>query len=138
MNIYVAGRTSAYKRVREVQSHLRNLGHQITYDWTGAAPDEVWEGGAGMDTEVFDDDYLRQQAEADRGGVLDADCVVLVAGKNMVGSYIEVGMALATNTPVIILGEVERESVFNKLAEVYRCADVSDLGHTLTDVENDY
>lgn len=119
MHVYVAGRTSSYEKVREIHKQLTDAGHTITYDWTRAVPDEAWESQDAMASIDPSPDFMRGQALNDINGVLTADVLVLVAGENMVGSYIEVGAALAFgDCEIIIVGEVERMSVFYFLPQV--------------------
>lgn len=89
MKYYIASKLenhAAHNRLRDV---LAELGHQITYDWTPHGP--VY--GSGLDR-------VREVAELETKGVLDADFVVVLwpGGR---GTHVELGMALAADKPVI-------------------------------------
>ena len=86
--IYVAAKYEDAPHAREVMAQLIAAGHTITYDWT-------------TNEQVSD-----EQAWADMEGVLNADAFVLIAEKdlNYCGALVELGMALAADIPVYVLG----------------------------------
>lgn len=111
--IYVAGSCGSIEDVRAAQRTLELAGHDITFDWTA-------------DANGIKDDWTRHSSQAtkrakrERVAVKDADIVVLIApppGRGL-GCFLEVGMALASRTPVLLWGHI-RESVFWYLPEVY-------------------
>jgi len=109
MNIYVAGKFEEWQTVREVQQFLREMGHEITFDWTEEAAKR-------KGTYVFESDKLTN-AEADLTGVEEADALIAIAHDDLYGTLIEIGMALADDTPVYLVGNF-RDSVFWALPNV--------------------
>ena len=107
MDIYVAGKTDDWERVRRVQDSLAELGHMITYDWTVNVEDDV-------DTGLEADDRVRREwADDDQLGVKQADLAIfLVESEGLSGTLIELGMALAYEKEIIVVGVPERNSVF--------------------------
>lgn len=102
MNIYVAGKTHDYERVRRLQNHLRRTGHVITHDWTEA----VERHGPDHEREQPDDALMQAYASADlECGVGDADLVIAFMHPRVCGTLIEIGFALSRSTPVWIVGE---------------------------------
>lgn len=128
MRIYVAGRTTEFRKVRGVQDIVASYGHTISHDWTNARSDDEWRAGELMDGDP------REYAEADRDGVATCSLVVVVCGEGMVGTLIEVGMALAWNRAVWLFGELERDSVFFYLAGVKRVPTYRALHNALAEV----
>jgi len=107
VDIYVAGKTDDWERVRRVQDSLAELGHMITYDWTVNVEDDV-------DTGLEADDRVRREwADDDQLGVKQADLAIfLVESEGLSGTLIELGMALAYEKEIIVVGVPERNSVF--------------------------
>lgn len=107
MDIYVAGKTDDWERVRRVQESLIELGHMITYDWTVNVEDDE-------DTGLEADDLTRKEwADDDEVGVKQADLVIfMIESEGLSGTLIELGMALAFQKDIIVVGEPERNSVF--------------------------
>lgn len=115
--IYVAGSCKMAREVNCAQAILEEAGHQITFDWTADLN--------GIKTDWSDHlPDARWRSLRERVAVKSADVVVLVAppvGRGL-GCFIEVGMALAARTPVVVWGDA-RESVFWYLPEVTRVTD---------------
>ena len=95
MRIYLASSFKCKDEYRRLKGILETYGHTITHDWSN---DDVGEL-QGEDLET----YLMTCAGMSIFGVYDADVVVLLARPNMAGAFVEMGFALGTNTPVIIL-----------------------------------
>jgi nucleoside 2-deoxyribosyltransferase len=107
MDIYVAGKTDDWERVRRVQESLVEVGHMITYDWTVNVEDDV---DMGLEA---DERTRREWADDDQLGVKRADTVIfMVESEGLSGTLIELGMALAYEKNVIVVGIPERNSVF--------------------------
>ncbi len=114
MKIYVAGRTKNIEEVNLIQSAAIDHGHEITHDWT----DVDGEGKGEIRSDWSDDPKrARQVATLDFLGVTQAQGIILCGygcdeeTKGGLGCFIEVGIALASGVPMIVLGPV-RESVF--------------------------
>lgn len=127
MDIYVAGKTNDWPRVRQVQEFCERLGHRITYDWTKTVervgPDACTTGGV-------DEEFRRECAIEDQRGTREADLLIMLCSGGLCGTLIEAGMALGLGTPVLVIGEPERNSVFFALDEVTMTDDecTRDLG----------
>lgn len=105
MRVYVAGRTKDVGTVQRVQSMVRGVGHEITFNWTGVE-------GEIRDSWASDPTRAREISSLERDAVRDADMLVLVWHEHGgLGALIETGMALAQGKRVIVYG-VPRESVF--------------------------
>jgi nucleoside 2-deoxyribosyltransferase len=104
VKIYVATKWEEIPRAREVMGLLMREGHTITYDWT------------------YCEQLSREQAIADKQGVMDADVLVFIAEKHLAynGALAEFGMALARGIPVYVLGPGIDSNIFMQLPEVRR------------------
>jgi len=122
LGIYVAGKTDDWERVRRVQESLTELGHMVTYDWTVNVEDDV-------DTGLEANDRTRREwADDDQMGVKQADLVIfLVDSEGLSGTLIELGMALAYEKAIIVVGEPERNSVFFSHANILKVAHEDDI-----------
>lgn len=115
MDIYVAGKTDDWPRVRQAQEFCERLGHRITYDWTKT----VERVGAAVElTGEITEEFRCECAEEDRRGVREADLLIMLTFPGLCGTLIEAGMALGLGTPVLVIGDPERNSVFFALPEV--------------------
>jgi nucleoside 2-deoxyribosyltransferase len=59
-------------------------------------------------------------AEKDLWGVKDADVLIIIGDQAGTGMYVELGIALATNTRVYSIGDYNDITVFHFLAQVSR------------------
>jgi len=135
MRAYVAGKTHDFERVREVQALVRRAGYEITHDWTVEVERNGPNIGGSPDERVSVEERKRY-AELDRDGVIDANCVVVVTGhENLVGTLIEVGIAVSTLKPVFVLGRFPRYSIFWELDNFTFCDDEEALKGCLGQLE---
>ena len=95
MKYYIASKLENHAEHNRVRDMLNALGHEITYDWTHHGP--VYRSGL---------DRVREVAQLETQGVLDADFVVVLwpGGR---GTHVELGVALAAGKPVIFISAVE-------------------------------
>lgn len=109
MDIYVAGKTDDWERVRRIQETVTiELGHEITHDWTA----KIEQDGEDVGLKAGDRDR-REWADDDQIGVKQADLVIVcVDYAGLSGTLIELGMALAYEKDIIVVGEPERNSIF--------------------------
>ncbi len=101
MKVYVAGKFTEAKRIREVQAAVVAAGHSISFDWTK----NKYEEGRPMHLQAM------HFAELDVKGVADADCVVAVLEDPVYeyrGTFTEIGIAIGQNKPVIVLSPTGR------------------------------
>lgn len=108
MQVYVAGKTHDLAIVQEVQAWLIREGHSVTHDWTVA----VEKHGADHEGEPLSREDAEHYAIEDIHGVRVADVVVAVPSSRWCGTLLEIGAALITNTPVVILGIPYQRCVF--------------------------
>ncbi|WP_300402332.1 hypothetical protein [Nocardioides sp.] len=123
MRIYVAGPVADIATVRGVQEAVVAAGHELVLDWT-------------QDTSLTEDApgpvESAALAEEDLDAVLAADAVVVVASAHEGrGMYVELGAALARACRgelrhVVVVGEIQHESVFHFHPVVQRVASVQD------------
>lgn len=95
MRIYVASKFENTAEVRDAMSRLRDMGHEITHDWTQ-------ESAEGVAADALDE-FLTECAVKDMYGVKTADVVLLINHKNGQGMWTELGMAIAWEIPVFFV-----------------------------------
>jgi len=110
MNVYVAGKFEEKELVRTVQRTLLERGHTITHDWTG-------EDATGMEGEQLEE-YLADNASRDVDGVAAAEAVLILNHPKGFGMMAEMGMAIAWNIPIYVIGPQIRDCIFFHLPEV--------------------
>lgn len=126
MKAYVAGRFSDHETVRQAQRMLRAVGYEITFDWTRG----------GLADGVASPALARELAEKERMGVVRANLFVLLWKHDdsfervPIGKLIEFGIATATNTRIIVVGDPP-ESIFWHLRDVERVPDLDGLARLL-------
>lgn len=111
MRFYVASKFENKEAVGHVIEKLGVFGHQVTYDWRYAKVND-------MDQAVRD--YL---------GVEMADFVVGIFEKDAVykGAIAEIGMAIAWQKPIFIIGNWLDNMIFMKLPTVIKVTDTEDI-----------
>jgi hypothetical protein len=113
---YVASKFQNFLAVRAMVDALIALGFQNTHDWTRT--DEFNAQGEQAKMELTPAE-AREHAEADLLGACYADFIVLLPFENMLGALLEVGMGLANNRQIFIIGPI-RYTVFWDLPNVHR------------------
>ena len=111
--VYVAGSRHELEGVRQVQQLMIDHGYEITFDWTGEEGElrETWE-----EVSYRAADLAGRELEA----IELADTFVLVVTKGRGrGCYVELGMAIALEKQVFIIGPYD-DSVFFYSENVYR------------------
>lgn len=118
MRVYVAGKWEERLRAREVMETIRAKGHVITHDWTHEPKEET-------------DEVLLECANLDVQGVESADALVFVAEKNLkfAGAYTELGIAIAHDLPVYVLGEFATSNIFMRLPSIKRVTEAQLYGY---------
>ena len=101
MKIYVAGKWEDRQRVSDIMQILRDIGFEITCDWTGH--------------KYSDEAYPQQYCADDVQGVKDADLYigVFIADYNYRGALVEMGIALGVGIPVWLLGDRQDDCIFS-------------------------
>ena len=130
MDIYVAGKTDDWERVRRIQETVTvELGHEITHDWT----EKIEQDGEDVGLKA-DDGSRREWADDDQLGVKRADLVIVcVDFEGLCGTLIELGMALAYDKSVIVVGEPERNSIFFSHMNIMHVAHEDDVVSALSE-----
>ena len=106
IKVYVAGPWQDRPAVRVVADRLREVGYGVECRWLDH--DEIAEDDPKRD------DYLREQALHDIQDLLSADAMVYVNSRKSEGKATELGMAIATLKPIIIVGD-RRNNIFLNL-----------------------
>jgi hypothetical protein len=100
---------------------LREQGHTITYDWTGVEQESS------------------AQAELDRDGVLDAEVLVMLAGRpnqyQFKGTWVEFGIAAGKGIPIFVVGDGADACIFSRLPNVRKFDHVNNLPFLMNYVE---
>lgn len=94
MKIYVAGKFSDKKQIKQYMNELIKLEHTITHDWTS------------YESENGDQNRMAQSAVKDINAVKECDVLIafLTDPKYAYrGSFSELGAALATNRNIIVV-----------------------------------
>lgn len=129
MKVYVAGKFEDYEHVRAVQDFLEKLGHTITFDWTKEAQQQE---ELGRSQEQRSHATRLGNARSDVQGVEEADALVALMRPDVYGTMVEIGIAIADETPVYLVAGPQgiRYSIFWELPLVTVCKnDVELLGH---------
>ena len=104
--LYVAGASKEVATIRAYVETLRQLGYEITHDWTEQVANSKM-----PDHEYADHDRARFALE-DTQGVIKAKYFWLVIPENhSLGAWIELGCAIASKSVIIVSGDF-RKSIF--------------------------
>lgn len=113
MKFYVAGRFQAYAKVRAMVDFLTEHGHSVTYDWTRTDEFDRYGNPVQGDPHNLQRDKLREYAQKDLQGVMDAEFFVLCGDDSLAGAWVELGVALVSpNVERIFALEPERWTIF--------------------------
>lgn len=114
--VYVAAKFEEYERARAMMDYASSLGFEVGYDWTRTdAFDE--DGHPSASDADLSEEVRRRHATSDLEGVRRSDLVIVLGHPSLCGALVEVGIALADDTPVWTVGEM-RDSVFWALPNV--------------------
>lgn len=132
VRIYVAAPFQEYQLVREVQNALRGWGHEITQDWTQGAEGKPREQESAMSP---GDKWLA--AWRNKRGVRTADALVLLASEKHKGTgvWVELGMALAYDIPVAVMGPMAMDRTIFLHLGAEHCANLVELRAVLSSLE---
>ena len=103
MKFFVSGKIGVEGNVKEVMKALRNVGHEITFDWTTI--DHL----SPYDKNV---DASRNAAIKERQGIADADVFIILPHERGVGMYVELGIAIGFGIPIRVITNVESRTMF--------------------------
>jgi nucleoside 2-deoxyribosyltransferase len=125
MKIYVASHSQ--EKALEIAKLLQDNGHHITSRWIYQPFN---------DTVTYTETQRQQIAEEDTDDVLISDILVLIAGpdKYSGGKFVEAGIAIGANKPVIIIGRRENMLLWHK--NIIALDDPQILPETLKEFKN--
>lgn len=108
MRIYLAGKFEEHAVIKVYADELRDLGHVISYPWFE------------LHTKPGIPD-LTQEAIEDTEGVKSADAIIFIFEKDLPysGAMTELGMALAWDKEVFIVGHGGDRNIFTKHPNVH-------------------
>jgi hypothetical protein len=113
VKIYLASSFKCKEDYRRLKGILEANGHTITHDWSKDDPSPY----EGEDLQ----DYLMTCAGLSILGIRAAQVVVLLARPSMAGAFVEVGFALGTNVPVIVLDAYKEGNQSNIFYAIPEC-----------------
>ncbi len=119
MKIYVAGKYQDRERVKIIHGYLREMGHEITVDWT--------------DHEIYPNDAVAERLASfaidDVWGVLEADVYIGLMIEDFVykGLWVEMGIALGKGIPVWLIGDAGDSCIFANHPLVRKFADTLEM-----------
>lgn len=96
--VYVACSSADLPRARQAMETIRNLGGEVTHDWTD---DIMVHGSDGRDLDIA---AASQCVAADIDGIQRADVVLLLDGGFSYGRTVEIGAALMAQKPIVAAG----------------------------------
>lgn len=118
MKIYVASKFEEGPRVQKIYEILRKRGHTITHDWTTEDASKY----TGEDLAKF----KAECAFKDYQGVKDCDLILVLNHEKLYGGAAEMGMAIALDKKVVVVGESIRENIFFHLKNIIKPKSVDD------------
>jgi hypothetical protein len=95
MRTYIATSFKCKEDFRNLKALLEAAGHSVVHDWS---LDDI-AGREGMEKEI----YLMDCALACMEGVAHAEVFILLARPNMGGAFVELGLAMASGIPIVVL-----------------------------------
>lgn len=119
MKIYVAGKYSDRDRVRYIHQNLKEMGHEITVDWTNH---DIYPNDATAER-------LSQFAQDDVRGVKEADLYIglMTIPFEYKGAWVEMGLALGKGIPIYIIGNAGDSCIFMHHPLVWKFADIQTM-----------
>lgn len=94
MKVFVSGKIGSQGEVEYLMESLRGRGHEITFDWTTIEHLRPYEDN---------EEASEAAAVKETAGVASADVLILVSHQRGVGMFVELGVALALEKPVIVV-----------------------------------
>jgi hypothetical protein len=112
LRIYVSCMQTRHKAARFLMNILESNHHTITFDWTEEFSEKERKISDGLDYRLTSGELCRL-AVADIEGVKNADVLVYVLCDRLsIGCSVEVGAALASSVPIIVLRSFDTSSGF--------------------------
>lgn len=121
MKFYIAGRTSRISEIKSMVTKLKDLGHEVTHDWTEMENADL--------PRPYNEhlELVRDFALKDIDGAKEADVFVILGDQSGTGMYVEFGAALAMGAKIYAVGEYNDITVFHFHPSVVRVATFEDV-----------
>jgi hypothetical protein len=103
MKFLVSGTGGADDVTKTVMKALKDVGHEITFDWTTIEHLRPYDKNAAAS---------REAAISEACGVKNADVLIVIAHDGGVGMYVELGIAIGAGIPVRVVTNVESRTMF--------------------------
>lgn len=130
MQVYVAATFGRKDLACRMMALVRSAGHTVTYDWTKHEED------AAPKSRGDQENYLRECAEADMGGVYQCDAIVAVPTGESCGTLWECGAGAARGKKiVVVIGHGARRCIFEHLRNVFVVQTMEDAIRMLKAIE---
>ena len=97
MKIYIAAKYEESEKAKRLMNIFREEGHTITFDWTREDPDP-------------DGDIAQKLVKAVKQA--DVLVVLMLNSHTSQGVWVEIGIALAHNIPIIAIGQAKSDCIF--------------------------
>lgn len=125
MKIFVSGKIGVHDTVQQAMRALEKRGHQITFDWTLIEHLRPYEENAAT---------AARAATLEVAGVKRADLLVMFVHERGVGMFVEFGVALALDKPVVVIGLPPARTMFFFHPLVKRAHDFSEALSIVDDI----
>lgn len=94
MKVFVAGSINNINSIKDLMKSIKSNGHSIVHDWT----------------DQFDERRKQEFCLKDIGGIKESDVLIACMENCRTlcrGTLIEIGIALALNKKIIVIGEID-------------------------------
>lgn len=118
MKFYIASRIKKANQVEKITQKLKSLGHSITFDWTKQPNLRPY------------DKNLKQSATISKqslSAIKSCDFFVLLTDQAGTGMHTELGIALAENKKIFVVGKHLNTNIFFFHPNVKRLNSITDL-----------
>ena len=118
MKFFVSGKVGDDDITKTVMKALKEVGHEITFDWTTIDHLRPYDKNAAAS---------REAAIREACGVKTADVLVIVAHDKGVGMYVELGIAIGIGIPIRVVTKVESRTMFFHHPLVKKVASIDEV-----------
>lgn len=118
MKFFVSGKVGNDGVTKSTMDALKNMGHEITFDWTTIDHLRPYDKNSVAS---------REAAISESHGVKNADVLVIIAHEKGIGMYVELGIAIGAGIPIRVVTEVESRTMFFHHPLVKRVRNVDEV-----------
>lgn len=118
MKFYIASRFGNKEEVRKIIEFLRERGHDVSMDWTVHESIKPFEKNM---------ERAKRYAIEDIDGVRDCDVFILISDEAGTGMYIELGVAIALDKRIFVVGEHTERTIFYFHPKIQRRDSIEDV-----------